>query len=131
MDMDFAISCPLVRRWRLVSGFCPSTRTFDPCFFQTPPRGGSPCIITSGSLLESRYRHGQVVVFLEGWRDSDVLPTLGTTELFQSQRFGESLLRKGLLGEHCGHPLGSLVAERWVKQDELLNLAEFGSCQEF
>ncbi len=39
MDMDFAVSCPLVRRWRLVSGFCPSTRTFDPCFFQTPPRG--------------------------------------------------------------------------------------------
>src|SRR5208337_3905387 len=49
MDMDFAISCPLVRRWRLISGFCPSTRTFDPCFFQTPPRGGSPCIITRPS----------------------------------------------------------------------------------
>src|SRR5262249_13246656 len=38
-----------VRRSRLVSGFCPSTRTFDPCFFQTPPRGGSPCIITRPS----------------------------------------------------------------------------------
>src|SRR5260370_32066244 len=49
MDMDFAVSCPLVRRWRLVSGFCPSTRTFDPCFFQTPPRGGGPCIITRPS----------------------------------------------------------------------------------
>src|SRR5437588_8876865 len=49
MDMDFAVSCPLVRRWRLVSGSCPSTRTFDPCFFQTPPRGGSPCIITRPS----------------------------------------------------------------------------------
>src|SRR5262245_60492745 len=49
MDMDFAVSCPLVRHWRLISGFCPSTRTFDPCFFQTPPRGGSPCIITSPS----------------------------------------------------------------------------------
>src|SRR5208337_2981910 len=46
MDMDFAVSCPLVRHWRLVSGFCPSTRTFVPCFLQTPPRGGSPCIIT-------------------------------------------------------------------------------------
>ena len=46
MDMDFAVSCPLVRRWRLISGFCPSTRTFVPCFLQTPPRGGSPCIIT-------------------------------------------------------------------------------------
>src|SRR5216683_7888256 len=49
MDMDFAVSCPLVRHWRLVSGSCPSTRTFDPCFFQTPPRGGSPCIITRPS----------------------------------------------------------------------------------
>ena len=49
MDMDFAVSCPLVRRCRLISGFCPSTRTFDPCFFQTPPRGGSPCIITRPS----------------------------------------------------------------------------------
>src|SRR5712691_11006528 len=46
MDMDFAVSCPLVRRWRLVSGFCSSTRTFVPCFLQAPPRGGSPCIIT-------------------------------------------------------------------------------------
>ena len=46
MDMDFAVSCPLARRWRLVSGFCSSTRTFVPCFLQTPPRGGSPCIIT-------------------------------------------------------------------------------------
>src|SRR5262249_3273472 len=27
MDMDFAVSCPLVRHWRLVSGFCPSTHT--------------------------------------------------------------------------------------------------------
>src|SRR6266567_789250 len=49
MDMDFAVSCPLVPRWRLVSGSCPSTRTFDPCFFRTPPRGGSPCIITRPS----------------------------------------------------------------------------------
>src|SRR5262249_13516554 len=49
MDMDFAVSCPLVQRWRLISGFCPSTRTFAPCFFQTPPRGGSPCIITRPS----------------------------------------------------------------------------------
>src|SRR5215510_13634748 len=49
MDMDFAVSCPLVRRWRLISGFCSSTRTFDPCFLQTPPRGGSPCIITRPS----------------------------------------------------------------------------------
>src|SRR6202049_2330359 len=49
MDMDVAVSCPLVLHWRLVSGSCPSTRTFDPCFFRTPPRGGSPCIITRPS----------------------------------------------------------------------------------
>src|SRR5215831_13408617 len=49
MDMDFAVSCLLVRHSRLISGFCSSTRTFDPCFFQTPPRGGSPCIITRPS----------------------------------------------------------------------------------
>src|SRR5262245_43774368 len=49
MDMDFAVRCLLVRHWRLISDFCSSTRTFDPCFFQTPPRGGSPCIITRPS----------------------------------------------------------------------------------
>src|SRR5262249_772454 len=43
MDMDFATSCPLVQRWRLVSGFCSSARTFAPRFLQTPPRGDSPC----------------------------------------------------------------------------------------
>src|SRR5881397_4386740 len=35
-------SAKLVRH----SGFCSSTRTFVPCFLRTPPRGGSPCIIT-------------------------------------------------------------------------------------
>ena len=44
MDMDFAVGRLLVRHSRLLSGFCPSTRTFVPCFLQTPPRGGSPCI---------------------------------------------------------------------------------------
>src|SRR5437764_12184493 len=43
MDMDFAIRCPLVQRWRLLSGFCSSARTFAPRFLQTPPRGDSPC----------------------------------------------------------------------------------------
>jgi len=44
MDMDFAVRRPLVRCWRLISGSCPSTRTFAPRFFQTPPRGGPrPC----------------------------------------------------------------------------------------
>ena len=42
--MDFAISGSLVRCWRLISASCPSTRTFAPRFFQTPPRGGlRPC----------------------------------------------------------------------------------------
>src|SRR6266852_4962411 len=50
MDTDFAVRCPLVRHGRLLFGFCPSTRTFVPCFLQTPPRGGSPCIITSPFL---------------------------------------------------------------------------------
>ena len=49
MEWDFAVSRPLVRRLRLLSGSCPSTRTFAPCFFQTPPRGGGPCIITKPS----------------------------------------------------------------------------------
>src|SRR5215831_10991316 len=49
MDTDFAVSCPLVRHWRLISGFCPSTRTFVLRFFQTPPRGDSPCVLTRPS----------------------------------------------------------------------------------
>jgi hypothetical protein len=44
MDMDFVVRCPLVRYGRLLFGFCPSTRTFVPCFLQTSPRGDSPCI---------------------------------------------------------------------------------------
>src|SRR6516162_1332337 len=43
MDMDFVMRCPLVRRLRLVSVFCPSARTFASRFLQTPPRGDSPC----------------------------------------------------------------------------------------
>ena len=49
MDMDFAVSRPLVRRSRLVSGSCPSTRTYPPRFLQTPPRGDSPCVAASPS----------------------------------------------------------------------------------
>src|SRR6266700_3520180 len=49
MDMGFAVSRPLARHLRLVSGFCPSTRTFAIRFFQTPPRGGSPCVLASPS----------------------------------------------------------------------------------
>ncbi|MBS1116532.1 MAG: hypothetical protein H6Q87_916 [candidate division NC10 bacterium] len=39
MDMDFAVTRPLVRRARLVSGSCPSTRAFARRFLQTAPRG--------------------------------------------------------------------------------------------
>ncbi len=35
----FAITGPLARHSRLVSGFCSSARTFAPRFLQTPPRG--------------------------------------------------------------------------------------------
>jgi len=41
MDMDFAVSGPLVRRLRLVPDVCPSTRTFAIRFLQTSPRGDS------------------------------------------------------------------------------------------
>src|SRR4029077_15777952 len=49
IDMDFAVSGPLVRRWRLVSGSCPSTRTFAIRFLQTSPRGDSPCVVANPS----------------------------------------------------------------------------------
>ena len=39
MDRGFAKPGPLARRSRLISGFCPSARTFAPRFLQTPPRG--------------------------------------------------------------------------------------------
>ena len=35
MSMDFAVTCLLVQRSRLSSGFCSSTRAFAPRFFQT------------------------------------------------------------------------------------------------
>src|SRR5258708_33913193 len=43
MDMDFAIRCPLVRRLRLVSGSCPSARTFASPFPPPPPPAHTPC----------------------------------------------------------------------------------------
>ena len=49
MDMDFAVSGPLVRRSRLVPGSCPSTCTFAPRFLQTSPRGDSPCVFANPS----------------------------------------------------------------------------------
>src|SRR6266849_8833655 len=52
--MDFAVSCPLVRYGRLLFDFCPSTRTFVPCFLRTSSRGDSPCIITRPSPPSGR-----------------------------------------------------------------------------
>src|ERR1700719_3104791 len=49
MDMDFAVSGPLVRRSRLVPRSCPSTRPFAPRFLQTSPRGDSPCVFATPS----------------------------------------------------------------------------------
>jgi len=49
MDMDFAVSRPLVRHSRLISDFCSSTRTFAIRFFQTPPRSGGPCVLARPS----------------------------------------------------------------------------------
>jgi len=56
MDMDFAIRCPLVRRWCLISGFCPSTRTFAPRFLQTPPRSDRPCALLTLHLHQVGWR---------------------------------------------------------------------------
>jgi len=39
MDMDFAITCSLVRRSRLISVFCSSARAFARRFLQTSPHG--------------------------------------------------------------------------------------------
>src|SRR6185312_10005854 len=49
MDMDFAVSGPLVRRPRLLPDVCPSTRTFAVRFLQTSPRSDSPCVVANPS----------------------------------------------------------------------------------
>ena len=56
MDMDFAISRPLVRRLRLISGSCPSTRTFAPRFLQTSPRDDRPCALLTLHLHQVGWR---------------------------------------------------------------------------
>ncbi len=56
MDKDFAVRCPLVRRSRLLSGSCPSARTFAPRFLQTPPRGDSPCALLTLHLHQVGWR---------------------------------------------------------------------------
>ena len=56
MDIEIAVSGPLVRRSRLVPGFCPSTRAFARCFLQTPPRGDSPCTLLALHLHQVEWR---------------------------------------------------------------------------
>jgi hypothetical protein len=100
MDMDFAVSCPLVRCWRLVSGSCPSTRTFDPCFFQTPPRGGSPCIITRPSPPS-------------GWPEDFHLQTAEHAQHTTKPLARRTLARGSIWQGNCDaidHPLRSTVA---------------------
>jgi hypothetical protein len=109
MDMDFAISRPLVRCSRLVSGFCPSTRTFALRFLQTPPRDGSPCVLanpsppsgwvgdlhpratehaqhTSKSLRDSPLRASAYPLQQETCTDCGFVTVFGTTELASHRR---------------------------------------------
>src|SRR5882724_1387084 len=87
MDMDFAVSCPLVRRWRLISGFCSSTRMFALRFFQTPPHGDSPCVLTSpsppsgwaGDLHPQAAEHAQHTTKPLGGRMADESPPFRTS----------------------------------------------------
>src|ERR1039457_3013934 len=60
-----------------------------------------------------------------GCKASFVLPTRGNTKLFQPQRFRQSLLRKGLLGEHCGESIRSLVALWRIEENKFLDLTQF------
>src|SRR5205814_8056920 len=57
MEMDFAISRPLVRRLRLVSGSCSSARTPAPRFLQTPPRGDGACASLTLHLHQVEWRN--------------------------------------------------------------------------
>src|SRR5215510_5137528 len=50
MDYGLRGKLPTPPVRRLLFGFCPSTRTFVPCFLRTSPRDDSPCIITRRGL---------------------------------------------------------------------------------
>src|SRR5262249_20755541 len=93
MDMDFAVSCPLVRHWRLLSGFCPSTRTFAPRFLQTPPHDGSPC----ASLALHLHQVGQ----------GTFTPKLLSMPSTQRSRWRGG--RLAWAGTQCGSPDWSMV----------------------
>jgi hypothetical protein len=58
MDMDFAVSGPLVRHSCLLPDVCPSTRTFAIRFLQTSSRGDSPCVAATGVTIPSRFTLG-------------------------------------------------------------------------
>ena len=46
MDMDFVLSCALVRPQRLLSSFCSSARTWDTRFLQTSPHGDALALLS-------------------------------------------------------------------------------------
>jgi len=60
-----------------------------------------------------------------GCEPAAVLPTRGNTELFQPQRFRQGQLWEGLLGEHRGDSVWSLVTLRRVQENKFLDLAQF------
>src|SRR4029077_15121438 len=94
--MDFAVSCPLVPYGRLLFGFCPSTRTFVPCFLRTSPRGDSPCIITRPSPPSGRPEDFHLLV----------------TE--HAQHTTKPLARRTL---PCGRPQHCCACKFWVTKE--------------
>ena len=87
MDMDFVLSCALVRPQRLVSSFCSSARTCDTRFFQTSP-------------------HGDALAFLSpsppsGWQRDLHPPSTGTCPAHMKPPRSKlrGIRRKGIVGE--------------------------------
>jgi hypothetical protein len=74
MDMDFVLSCALLRPERLLSSCCSSARTCAPHCLQTPPRDGCPC----ASLAFTSIR------LAEGLAPSECMNMPGTHELPRS-----------------------------------------------
>src|SRR5712691_2881318 len=108
MDMDFAVSCPLVRRSRLISGICPSTRTFAPRFLQTSPHDDSPCVITSPSPPSGWAEdfHLQAAEHAQHTTKPQALRRLMRDNIWQGneQNRAGSLLRGAQASERTGGP---------------------------
>src|SRR6516225_4652921 len=116
--MDFAVSCPLVRYGRLLFGFCPSTRTFAPCFLRTSPRGNSPCIITRPSPPSGRPEDFHLLVTEHaqhttkppcGGRFAGYPRAWGRLRFqFSRQRRSVHTAPRSLQGSRCGAAAGAL-----------------------